>query len=154
MRKIEVLGLKLKQADEEKPEEFSRGKNDSIEDFLHQKISYMTNSTLKLKQVNEEEKTEIEFLKGGKSDSKEDPLQLKVSYKTNSIQSSINNEKELNLIILFLAHIILLLTTFFKICLFSEQLLKEYHEEFRCCLLLKKKFQPEKLKNTTKWISL
>ena len=99
MRKIEVLGLKLKQADEEKPEEFSRGKNDSIEDFLHQKISYMTNSTLKLKQVNEEEKPEIEFLKGGKSDSKEDPVQLKVSYKTNSIQSSINNatSKELNL---------------------------------------------------------
>ena len=99
VRKIEVLGLKLKQADEEKPEEFSRGKNDSIEDFLHQKISYMTNSTLKLKQVNEEEKPEIEFLKGGKSDSKEDPVQLKVSYKTNSIQSSINNatSKELNL---------------------------------------------------------
>ena len=101
MRKIEVLGLKLKQADEEKPEELSRGKNDSIEDFLHQKISY----TLKLKQVNEEEKSEIEFLKGGKRDSKEDPLQPKVSYKTNSIQSSINNTnaKELSLIILFLA---------------------------------------------------
>ena len=105
MRKIEVLGLKLKQADEEKPEELSRGKNDSIEDFLHQKISYMTNSTQKMKQGNEEEKPEIEFLKGGKSDSKEDPLQTKVSYKTNSIQSSINNTnaKELSLIILFLA---------------------------------------------------
>ena len=52
MRKIEVLGLKLKQADEEKAEEFSRGKNDSKGDFLlHHKISYMANSTLKLKQV-------------------------------------------------------------------------------------------------------
>ena len=111
MRKIEVLGLKLKQADEEKPEELSRGKNDLIEDFLHQK---MTNSTLTLKQVNEEEKPEIEFLKGGKSDSKEDPQQTKVSYKTNSIQSSIYNTtaKELKLIPLFLAHIILLLTSF------------------------------------------
>jgi hypothetical protein len=89
MRKIEVLGLKLKQADEEKPEEFSRGKNDSIEDFLQPKISYYkTNSTLKLKQVNEEEKPEIEFLKDRKSDSKEDLLQPKVSYNTNSSQSS------------------------------------------------------------------
>ena len=52
VRKIEVLGFKLKQADEEKAEEFSRGKNDSKGDFLlHHKISYMTNSTLKLKQV-------------------------------------------------------------------------------------------------------
>ena len=87
MRKIEVLGLKLKQADEEKPEELSRGKNDLIEDFLHQK---MTNSTLTLKQVNEEEKPEIEFLKGGKSDSKEDPLQTKVSYKTQQVQSDLS----------------------------------------------------------------
>ena len=92
VRKIEVLVLKLKQADEEKAEEFSRGKNDSIEDFIHQKISYyMTNSTVKLKQVNEEGKPDIKFLKGGKSDLKEDPLQPKVSYKTNSIQSSIYN---------------------------------------------------------------
>ena len=90
MHKIEVLGLKLKQADEEKPEEFSRGKNNSIEDFLHQKISYMTNSTLKPKQFNEEGKPEIEFLKGGKIESKEDPLHPKVSYKTNSIQLNIN----------------------------------------------------------------
>ena len=52
VRKIEVLGFKLKQADEEKAEEFSRRKNDSKGDFLlHHKISYMTNSTLKLKQV-------------------------------------------------------------------------------------------------------
>ena len=62
----------------------------------------MTNSTLKLKQVNEEGKPDIKFLKGGKSDLKEDPLQPKVSYKTNSIKSSIYNTtaKELNSIIL------------------------------------------------------
>ena len=58
MCKKEVLGLKLKQADEEKSEEFLRGKNDSIEDFLHQTISYMTNSTLKLEAIKGQIKNE------------------------------------------------------------------------------------------------
>ena len=82
VRQIEVLDLQLKQVDEEEnPEDVSRGKKD----LLQPKVLYNTNSTQKMKQVDEEEKFEIEFSKGGKSDSNDNLLQTKVSYNANLI---------------------------------------------------------------------